>query len=198
MKYPIIICGAVALLVLISCLLIKVQSSEDAFFPFPPHDIVACTMEAMQCPDGSFVGRTGPHCDFVCPPLPAVDATVTAAIAALADEVVITAPVPQAVITSPLLVTGKARGGWFFEGTFPVTVETAAGTVVGAGLARATGNTMTSDFVPFTATLSWSASPSLAGGVLRVRRDNPSGLPKNDRYVAIPVRFIPSTSSQGL
>ncbi len=29
--------------------------------------IVACTMDAMQCPDGSWVGRTGPDCEFVCP-----------------------------------------------------------------------------------------------------------------------------------
>jgi hypothetical protein len=28
---------------------------------------VACTLEAMQCPDGSYVGRTGPNCEFVCP-----------------------------------------------------------------------------------------------------------------------------------
>ncbi len=29
---------------------------------------VACTMEAKQCPDGSFVGRTGPKCEFqACP-----------------------------------------------------------------------------------------------------------------------------------
>jgi hypothetical protein len=26
-----------------------------------------CTMEAKQCPDGSYVGRTGPNCEFVCP-----------------------------------------------------------------------------------------------------------------------------------
>ncbi|MDH5532900.1 MAG: hypothetical protein OEX81_00535 [Candidatus Pacebacteria bacterium] len=25
---------------------------------------VACTMEARECPDGSFVGRTGPNCEF--------------------------------------------------------------------------------------------------------------------------------------
>lgn len=29
---------------------------------------VACTADAMQCPDGSYVGRTGPNCEFVCPP----------------------------------------------------------------------------------------------------------------------------------
>lgn len=28
---------------------------------------VACTMDAKQCPDGSWVGRTGPDCQFVCP-----------------------------------------------------------------------------------------------------------------------------------
>jgi len=31
---------------------------------------VACTEEAKQCPDGSFVGRSGPHCEFICPPPP--------------------------------------------------------------------------------------------------------------------------------
>jgi hypothetical protein len=28
---------------------------------------VFCTADAMQCPDGSYVGRTGPNCEFVCP-----------------------------------------------------------------------------------------------------------------------------------
>lgn len=28
---------------------------------------VACTADARQCPDGSWVGRTGPNCQFVCP-----------------------------------------------------------------------------------------------------------------------------------
>lgn len=30
-------------------------------------EAVACTMDAMQCPNGSYVGRTGPNCEFVCP-----------------------------------------------------------------------------------------------------------------------------------
>ena len=28
---------------------------------------VACTADAKMCPDGSYVGRTGPNCKFVCP-----------------------------------------------------------------------------------------------------------------------------------
>jgi len=29
--------------------------------------MVFCTADAMQCPDGSYVGRTGPNCEFQCP-----------------------------------------------------------------------------------------------------------------------------------
>lgn len=33
---------------------------------------IACTQEAKLCPDGSYVGRTGPHCEFsACPEAPA-------------------------------------------------------------------------------------------------------------------------------
>ncbi len=28
---------------------------------------IQCTMDAMMCPDGSYVGRSGPNCQFVCP-----------------------------------------------------------------------------------------------------------------------------------
>jgi len=34
----------------------------------PPPSPVVCTKDAIQCPDGSYVGRTGPHCEFKCPP----------------------------------------------------------------------------------------------------------------------------------
>ena len=33
----------------------------------PDEGPYACTMDAMQCPDGSYVGRTGPKCEFICP-----------------------------------------------------------------------------------------------------------------------------------
>jgi hypothetical protein len=37
--------------------------------PVPAQEAsVVCTMEAMACPDGSYVSRTGPHCEFApCP-----------------------------------------------------------------------------------------------------------------------------------
>ncbi|MBT4648123.1 hypothetical protein HOC11_07710 [archaeon] len=30
-------------------------------------NVVACTSDARMCPDGSWVGRTGPNCEFICP-----------------------------------------------------------------------------------------------------------------------------------
>ena len=38
---------------------------------------VACTTDAMQCADGTWVGRTGPSCTFVCPASPATFPEVT-------------------------------------------------------------------------------------------------------------------------
>ncbi len=35
-------------------------------FAYAQDDTVGCTMDAMQCPDGSWVGRTGSDCKFVC------------------------------------------------------------------------------------------------------------------------------------
>jgi hypothetical protein len=43
-----------------------------------PLERVACTMDAMQCPDGSYVGRTGANCEFVCPDIATSTGTSTA------------------------------------------------------------------------------------------------------------------------
>lgn len=41
-------------------------------------DFVACTMDAKECPDGSFVGRVGPNCDFQeCPAVTPEEPTVS-------------------------------------------------------------------------------------------------------------------------
>lgn len=33
----------------------------------PPDNQILCTQDAKQCADGSWVGRSGPNCEFVCP-----------------------------------------------------------------------------------------------------------------------------------
>lgn len=56
----------------LAVLVIVVFAGGAYFFvakPFGPQNPngIACTTEAKQCPDGSYVGRTGPNCAFVCP-----------------------------------------------------------------------------------------------------------------------------------
>lgn len=53
---------------------VKVDSTMKGSEP------VACTEDAMRCPDGSYVGRTGPNCEFApCPgPSGAADVDVRA------------------------------------------------------------------------------------------------------------------------
>lgn len=49
--------------------LLYIYNPEPAEYKNPNEkEPVACTMEARLCPDGSYVGRTGPNCEFsVCP-----------------------------------------------------------------------------------------------------------------------------------
>ena len=152
---------------------------------------VMCTADAMQCPDGSYVGRTGPKCEFVCPE------NAGPVVQDNSDMIVLTTPIQDAVITTPLKITGKARGGWYFEASFPVVLTDWDGKIIAEGPAAAVGDWMTSEFVPYTATLNY-VSPYKTGdpdfmkrGTLILKNDNPSGLPENDRAIEIAVRFAP-------
>ncbi len=43
-------------------------AKESGLLGAPHSDMAVCTMEAKLCPDGSYVGRTGPQCEFApCP-----------------------------------------------------------------------------------------------------------------------------------
>ena len=59
-----------------------------------------------------------------------------------------------------------------------------------AGGAPATGevNWMTTEYVPFEATLTFQ-EPATATGLLVLEKDNASGLPEFDDQISIPVRF---------
>lgn len=42
--------------------------NEDPSY-LPEEEAVFCTMDAMECPDGSFVGRVAPSCEFAACPI---------------------------------------------------------------------------------------------------------------------------------
>jgi len=104
------------------------------------------------------------------------------------DLIKIDNPRPNAKITSPLTVTGQARGNWFFEASFPVKLMDETGDELARGIAQAQGEWMTEDFVPFTAKLEFWG-PAGSTGTLILERDNPSGLPENDSQLVVPVKF---------
>jgi len=114
------------------------------------------------------------------------------------DLVEIFSPLPNSVIalSSPvtkLEVKGRARGMWFFEASFPMKLVNTVGDTIATGIAQADGEWMTTEYVPFTASLSFSASVEQTGktGTLILKKDNPSGEPANDDAFLVPVQFAP-------
>lgn len=91
------------------------------------------------------------------------------------------------IIRSPFTVEGEARL-WYFEASFPVRVLDGDGTELGVGIAQAQGEWMTTDFVPFKATVEFKA-PKSANGTVVFQKDNPSGLSEYDAELRVPIRF---------
>ncbi len=106
----------------------------------------------------------------------------------VSDLIRVTQPQPNASITSPVIIEGRARGNWFFEASFPVRIVDANGRTLGSGAAQAQGNWMTTEFVPFRVVLDYSV-PTTTRGTLILEKDNPSGLPQNARELRIPIVF---------
>lgn len=104
------------------------------------------------------------------------------------DEVVVSSPLANSDVYSGFKIEGKARGNWFFEASFPIKLLRADGTVLAQAIAAATGDWMTTEFVPFSTVLKFDIS-SDEEGTLVFQKDNPSGLPENDKQIVIPVHL---------
>lgn len=98
-------------------------------------------------------------------------------------------------ISSPLTISGEARGNWFFEATFPIMIVNWDGLIIAQHYAEASGDWMTTDYVPYTSTISFPSpySPGdpefMKHGAIILQKDNPSGLPENDDAFEIPILF---------
>jgi hypothetical protein len=127
---------------------------------------------------GNFFSADRPSPDTNAPSVPTPDPMIAVDI-----------PVPGAQISSPLQVTGRARGNWYFEASFPVILKGPGGVVLATVPAQAQGDWMTTDWVPFTATLVFTPPAPGSSGVLILQKDNPSGEPQFDDSRTIPVVF---------
>lgn len=119
--------------------------------------------------------------------VPTLPQTATSTPVGKAGSLEIVSLVPNQIIESPLAISGKARL-WYFEASFPIEVRDANDVIIGRGIATAQDNWMTTEFVPFKATVTFTP-PSTPTGTIVFRKDNPSGEAQFDESFTLPVRF---------
>lgn len=103
-------------------------------------------------------------------------------------DIIVASPQPNQIISSPLIITGEARGTWFFEANFPVRLLDGNGDEIAVHYAEALGEWMTEDFVPFQAEIEFE-EPDIDMGFLILEKNNPSDIREYDDEIIIPVRF---------
>jgi hypothetical protein len=148
--------------------------------------------EQCETPDGQlFTREIRPH---------EVSLDILAHIESKQDLIKVAEPTPLGVVSSPLTVRGEARGVWFFEADFPVTLIDGNGNDLARWYASAVldpnnpeSTWMTEDFVTFEGEIHFS-TPTTPDGTLIFSKDNPSGLPEYDDELRIPVRFSSEVS----
>lgn len=99
-------------------------------------------------------------------------------------------PRPNELISSPYEITGQART-WYFEGSFSIKLLDANGQEIALAIAQAQSDWMTSEFVPFKATLEFLVDKDQDGTLVFIK-DNPSGLPEYDEEFSLPVNLLAS------
>jgi hypothetical protein len=107
------------------------------------------------------------------------------------DLISVDMPLPDAQVSSPLIIKGQARGNWFFEGSFPITLTNWDGLIIAQGHATAQGDWMKTEYVPFTASIDYTlpAGTPYRRGFLILHKDNPSGESKYDDSLELPVQL---------
>lgn len=158
--------------------------------------------DAWLCEDSGWIRHgnpSAPRPESSCPApnepnLPPADDNATA------DEeegIRIDAPRSGEEISGPLIVAGEARGGWYFEASFPARLEDENGNRLASGPAAAQDDSLTDGFVPFRARLDFQVATTTPA-FLVLEKDNPSGLPENAGSVRLPVILLPSGAARSI
>lgn len=104
-------------------------------------------------------------------------------------EIILQNPKENQLVTSPLKITGKAPGNWFFEASAPVTIVNWDGLIVGESYIQAKGDWMTTDYVEFEGNIEFTNTEYGDYGFLILKKDNPSDEPQFDDAVEFKVMF---------
>lgn len=111
----------------------------------------------------------------------------------ISDKIIVNSPIANAIIHSPITISGQARGTWFFEGSFPVEIYDSNNKLLGSSVVNfnpksATDTWMTENFVDFEGEIKFSQSTT-ASGYLLFKKDNPSGNPELDESMKLMIKF---------
>lgn len=157
------------------------QSSSPTL---PPGIEQGCTLEAMLCPDGTAVGRTGPNCEFA--PCPVVTSTDSAEESDACFPANLTIAEPQAgeSISFPFTVTGavdnrknkECSWGVFEAQAGTIVVKDENGEIVGTGILETKGEWMTEGPVQVEGTVTATKPTTSKTLNLIVTEEDPSGL----------------------
>lgn len=104
---------------------------------------------------------------------------------ATSDLIVLSGPQPGQTVGKQFHATGAARGNWYFEASFPVSVVDKNGKVLVEKPAQALSDWMTTDFVQFD--VAFDVGSYVGPATLILKKDNPSGDASKDSSVEIPV-----------
>ncbi len=117
---------------------------------------------------------------------------------AISSPIEVFSPRSGETVSSPIKITGRARGSWFFEASFPVELVGSDGKIIAQAPAQAKGDWMTSDFVPFEATLNFAINTECVNmktckspAILVLKKDNPSDMRQYDASISIPIFIAP-------
>jgi hypothetical protein len=156
--------------------------------------IVALAVVALLQPFSSQLSNVGPQIPDLTPTPSTSGGQATStptptATSSTADLIHVTSVKSGDTVSSPLTVSGEARGTWYFEASFPVQLRDSSGKVIAQNTAQAKSDWMTTNFVPFSVTLTFPKQVSGSKGTLILRKDNPSGRPETEAWIEIPVVF---------
>ena len=115
----------------------------------------------------------------------------------LQDFIRVHKPRPNALIKSPVIMEGEARGSWFDEGLMPVRFADEAGDTIVSATARAEGDWRKDDFVPFRLEVKYILSDSEPSrGLIILDKYNPEHKPASREALLIPVIFEKSLPAE--
>lgn len=167
-----------------------VPSSAPAAAPVGGTPAAATSLRSViPAPAASKIPASGGVGTIFVPPATIIGLPTYYDMSSTTDTIRVANPSQGSGVSSPLQVTGLARGQWFFEGSFPIVLVNARGLILARSTAVSQSNWQTTDFVPFSGQLIFAKQPTDSTGAVYFLMDNPSGQASGAVAAVMPVVF---------